>query len=131
MKIDQVSIAWAAGLYEGEGTSWCSTSIQNKKTYVAFGLSIDQKDPEPLEKFLSIFPGGRLRPRPGRDIWILQYSKFEYAQFAAVAMMPYLSSRRVGQLRANLEKKVDSLDLAVLMSDGSRDAYGRFVKKNV
>ena len=54
-------LAWAAGLFEGEGCSWTS---RNKNGTVKIGLSVTSTDRDVLERFAAIVGGtGRVRAR--------------------------------------------------------------------
>ena len=91
--MDREAIAWAAGLYEGEGhirsTTPHSKSLQ---------LLINMTDVEPLEQFRDTFAAGKVRgPTPRgeyKPIWHYGLYNFEQIQAIVAMMWPWLSPRR-------------------------------------
>lgn len=49
--VKQLSLDWAAGFFEGEGSAVLHTDKRNKKTYRSLHLSISQVYREPLDCF--------------------------------------------------------------------------------
>src|ERR1700677_1057295 len=86
-------VAWAAGIYEGEGT--CSTK---RKGANSFSVTVSQKDPELL---------GRLREWFGGSVICFKNGKFECHRWAVsgdrarvflACIYPFLTARRKSQI---------------------------------
>jgi hypothetical protein len=104
-----VDVAWAAGLYEGEGTFfYCKHYYKNgqkirRKTMQPL-LRILMTDKDVLEKWQSIF-GGRIDgPRKRqeshyKDQWMLRLDDREKFKAAVIAMWEHLSPRRREQFK--------------------------------
>jgi hypothetical protein len=80
------SIAWAAGLFEGEGC------IQRQR------LRIEMTDKDVLEMFADIFPGGHWYERQRQENWKRTYtytlSKQSLVRDALSTMLSYFGNRR-------------------------------------
>lgn len=92
-------IAWAAGLFEGEG---CITTANKNPR-----LSLGSTDLDVLEKFLSVVGVGKISkgirsPIATKDIWVWRTAQFEYVQAVLAAFWPWLCSRR----RARAEQMI-------------------------
>jgi hypothetical protein len=88
-----IDVAWAAGIYEGEGT--CSTKRKGAK---AFSVTVSQKDPELLY---------RLRDWFGGSVICFSNGKFDCHRWAVsgdrsrvflACIYPFLTSRRKSQI---------------------------------
>ena len=89
-----LDIAWAAGIYEGEGT--CSVGGGGK----SFSVAVTQKDPELLRRLCRLFGGYILRPTPdGCSRWLL--SGIRGAGFA-FTIFGFLTARRRLQVKIAL-----------------------------
>ena|SRR5437667_12868761 len=84
-----LGIAWAAGIYEGEG--WCRDQGLKGRT-----ISIAQKDPEILRLLKMMFGGSIYLRRTGCCDLVLGG---ENGRNFVEQTKKYLSSRRLGQLR--------------------------------
>jgi hypothetical protein len=101
-------IAWAAGLYEGEGNLGQQNYYKDRKGKRCvrhtpqFQLRVFMTDREPVEKFQQVFGGGLASPKLRRGYNRIMYGvtiwKLPEIQKAVIAMWPYLSSRRREQL---------------------------------
>lgn len=106
-------LAWAAGFLEGEGSFcykrplWARHGGKPTRSNCGFGrleVSAAQKEREPLEKLLSIFPFGKIygpyNHKNGRSKphYRLSYHKTDQAQTIMAAVWPWLSSRRKEQI---------------------------------
>lgn len=88
-------LAWAAGLFEGEGTAG--------RRCVQVGMT----DLEPVEKLLGVLGVGRIYFRRTQnpkwaDVWTWQTTTFEEHQAVAAMLWPWLCSRRRGQIARSL-----------------------------
>lgn len=80
--------AWAAGFYEGEGTMVCNPQYNN------LALSISQKDPESLYRFMDITRVGKIYGPYKRNIYAYSVGKRHDVFFIAARMWPWLTTRR-------------------------------------
>ena len=88
-----LDIAWAAGLYEGEGT--CCTSGRG-----SFTVQITQKDTEILEKMQRLFGGYVYLRKSGVSAWQACGAR---ARGFGFTIFSFLSQRRRAQLEAALK----------------------------
>ncbi len=110
-------IAYAAGLFEGEGWIGATRTYRNRRGELkprpnpGQYMCVAMTDSEPLEKMREIFGGtiyGPYPPPSGREgnkprfKWHL--AGFERTQAAAAAMWEWLSPRRKEQVRHALQK---------------------------
>jgi hypothetical protein len=96
-----IEVAWAAGIYEGEGS--CVTN-HSDKGYESFVASVNQKDPELLYRMRDLFGGtiilcnrkfnGKIRP-----IYHWKVCGDRARTFVAV-IYPFLTSRRKEQIES-------------------------------
>lgn len=97
MELDNVRLAWAAGLFEGEG--WIS--IQGKSAH----LGVQMCDLDILIKFQNILGMGHIHPRSRgnlekdgiksrKDRWQWRVTSFELVQAAIAMLWPWLGIRR-------------------------------------
>lgn len=111
------NIAYAAGLFEGEG--WISRQDTYRKkggelaqrTTPLYSIAINMTDREPLELFQQVFGGKIYGPythdkRPNRKpIYRYHLAGKDQVQSAAKEMYPWLSPRRRGQIDSALSKR--------------------------
>lgn len=98
--ISPIDLAWAAGLFEGEG----SFGLRNNagETYKYLTLQINMTDEDVLEKFYNIFQVGTFRPwtppsHAGRKPqWRWRVSGKD-AEAVAWALAPHLGKRRLAR----------------------------------
>lgn len=89
-----LDVAWAAGIYEGEGSCVCP----NVNGSHSFSVMVSQKDPELLYRLRDMF-GGTVRPymNGGFDIHRWQICGDRGRVFLAT-IYPYLTARRKQQI---------------------------------
>lgn len=105
MDAEQLELAWAAGFFDGEG---CTTLGQIKKlafgapkTYLYPKLTVSQKDPRPLARFVEAVGEGRLRGQGQRiHNWSVMGAK---AHVVMSKLYPYLSAPKREQWNRVLE----------------------------
>lgn len=93
-----IDVAWAAGIYEGEGS--CVTSGGSGRS---FTVSISQKDPELLYRLRDMFGGGIKLYDCGKDRRFPIYHWRvcgDHARLFLAVIYPYLTSRRKAQIDA-------------------------------
>jgi hypothetical protein len=95
-----LDVAWAAGIYEGEGSCVCP----NVNGSHSFGVQVSQKDPELLYKMRDMF-GGSVKPymNGGFSIYHLKICGDRGRVFLAT-IYPYLTVRRKAQIDATRVK---------------------------
>lgn len=85
----ELDLAWAAGFFDGEG---CISTVRvgNPRNYVYINIFVSQNDIRPLEKFLRIFPGGRIYKKKIQEHMLCYYSKKSVANIIT-SLWPYFS----------------------------------------
>lgn len=90
-----LDIAWAAGIYEGEGS--CIATGHQKRS---FNVQVSQKDPELLYRLRDLFGGG-VKPYMNGGFSIHHWTCCGDRGRAFIgAIYPYLTSRRKAQIEA-------------------------------
>lgn len=97
---NQCDLAWAAGLFEGEGCFSSSVSRNSR----SFTLRINMIDQDVIEKFARIMDFGSVvtvAPKQPHHLpqWAWQAYGFEKFQAVAVAFWPWLGVRRRQRIR--------------------------------
>lgn len=82
--------AWAAGFFDGEGTTSVLKAQRDKYAYIRMGIS--QKLTEPLERFLQIVGKGKIYKSNTRDIYSWNCYKQEDVEIVLNLLWPYLTS---------------------------------------
>lgn len=91
MSPDRAEIAWAAGIFEGEGCIYQGTGV---------GLVINMTDKDVLERFAAIVGVGRIRgPIAGqkanhKSFWEWRVGRQADREAVLLAFMPWLGQRR-------------------------------------
>lgn len=121
MTLDPIEVAWAAGLFEGEGTCYYGEHVRVRDSgkedpYTQRLLRIQMTDLEPLERFKEAFGLGRIYGPYGgtqptirfkrKVYWAYQASKRPDVEFILTTLMPHLSPRRQRQALACLEGRI-------------------------
>lgn len=105
----RVEIAWAAGLFEGEGTI-THTTARNNTTGKAHRLSLESADLDVLERFVRVVGVGeaklvRRTPRPGRKpTWVWKVDGRRRCEPVLRLLLPHLGRRRAERAREALEE---------------------------
>lgn len=84
-----VNAAWAAGLFDGEGSTSVLKAQRDKYAYVR--MNVPQKLREVLDKFLDIVKVGKIYKHKTRDMHSLDIYKKEDVENTLNLMWPYLS----------------------------------------
>jgi hypothetical protein len=87
--VSDTDIAWAAGLFDGEGSTSVLKAQRDKYSYIR--MSIAQKHPEVLEKFLSIVGVGKIYKANTRNIYSWDCYKQIDVPSVLNMLWPYLS----------------------------------------
>ena len=95
-------LAWAAGFFDGEGSTSILKAQRDKYTYIR--MSVNQKYPECLERFQRIIGYGKIYKAKKRDIYSWDCYRQDQVLLAFAKTEPYLSSIKVKQFYAALEK---------------------------
>lgn len=85
----EVDYAWCAGLFDGEGTTSVLKAQRDRYAYVR--MSVSQKQPEVLERFLAIIKLGKIYKSKTREIFSLDIYKQEDVVSVLNILWPYLS----------------------------------------
>lgn len=104
---DPVMVAWAAGLYEGEGTAMAKPYRHRKRGHSAY-VRIKMTDIEPLQMFHEVIGFGLFNgPYEGvnKPCWEWSSNGWEGMETVLELFRPFLSPRRIEQLEGALEKK--------------------------
>lgn len=95
-------LAWAAGLFEGEGC----VGFYGGKQPVA---SISSTDRDVVERFRDIFGFGTIRTKPRQAPWKdchdWRVTNFEHVQVVIAALWPWLLTRRQAKAEEVLRSK--------------------------
>ena len=101
-------IAWAGGLFEGEGSVHIRRDRRaNRKGQAILRLSIGMCDQGPLERFQHAIGGlgtmfgpyAKAKHPTWKPIYLWQTEKFEHAQAVIAMLWPWLDTRRREQCR--------------------------------
>jgi hypothetical protein len=92
-------IAWAAGLYEGEGS--CSRSGSGRRSWAGMTVRVSQKDVECLLRLRDLFGGRVGREHAGAHNWSLCGAR---ARGFILTIYAFLTMRRKAQVRRAIGK---------------------------
>ncbi len=91
-----LAVAWAAGLFEGEG---CITLSPQKSGGYQRSLTMVSTDRDVIDRFRAVFGVGSIRPRLGRDPrhkqqWQWRVDRWEDLEPTLRLMLPFFGERR-------------------------------------
>lgn len=91
-------IAWAAGLFEGEGT-FCIYKIKNRPDSYRSICSMASTDEDVIQRFHNIvgfgsFLGPYKHSHKGKERWVWQVQNYKECKQVAELFLPYLGERR-------------------------------------
>ena len=94
-----VDLAWAAGLFEGEGCFSSSTRSRRKSPYRGFSARVGMSDQDVVRRFAAILGYGsvdRVEPYVSTDkvIWQWRSTRFEHVQATIALLWQWLGVRR-------------------------------------
>ena len=92
--------AWAAGFFDGEGTTSVLKAQRDKYSYIRMGIS--QKDPECLYRFQAVFNLGKIYKSNTRDIYSWNCYKYNDVLDVYTKMKPFLSNVKQRQFEVAL-----------------------------
>jgi len=89
----RTDLAWAAGLFEGEG---CFSTVKNTRANTA---SLTSTDKDVVERFQRIVGFGSAHEKPPEKVhhktqWVWKVASFEYFQATVALFWPWLCERR-------------------------------------
>ena len=93
------SSAWAAGFFDGEGTTGAYKSSANDKCYIR--LMVGQAHREVLDKLTEFLGCGKVYGK-GPFKWMV--GNFESVQWCMIQMWPYLNTEKREQYKRALRK---------------------------
>lgn len=96
---NEIDIAWAGGLFEGEG---CFSSHKVGKYYGNPSASLGMTDEDSVRRFHAVVGLGRVRyenraKRGWKDYWVWSCSSIEDVEIVVGLLYPYLGKRRQGR----------------------------------
>lgn len=96
-----VDLAWAAGFFDGEGSTSILKAQRDKYAYIR--MSVSQKYPELLEKFKFIVGHGKIYKSNTREIYSWNCYKQNEVNLVLDTLWPFLSEMKKQQ--ANTAKQ--------------------------
>jgi hypothetical protein len=94
-----IEVAWAAGIYEGEGSCVTTRSTETSKS---FAVSVSQKDPELLYRLRDLFGGtvSHYNRTFNKKVCPISHWKIcgDRARTFIAVIYPFLTARRKGQI---------------------------------
>jgi hypothetical protein len=96
------AIAWAAGLFEGEGTICVGTHSSNRRKFIRLALSTTDEDV--MRRFAAVIGCGRVNGpyvdgrTNNKPRWHWQETTLEGTDKALALLLPFLGERRLQQL---------------------------------
>jgi hypothetical protein len=108
---DQTSIAWAAGLFEGEGAIYFDRHRFDAGTgHLRLGLTLSSTDEDVLRKFWTIVGVGTLTgpywsQKSTKPYWVWQTRSTGPVAYLTTIFRPFLGKRRLEKLDAALVEK--------------------------
>jgi hypothetical protein len=99
--MSDIELAWAAGFFDGEGTTCC---VIDKNRHIS--LSVSQKERDPLERFQSAVGLGSIYgPSTSQKApWRFSTGKLEDVKIIMRSLWPYLCGSKKTQFIRALEK---------------------------
>lgn len=95
--------AWAAGLFEGEGSVIHRPGLRGTNR----GLALGTTDLDVLTRFVAIVECGRIGAVPekgvNRPVWRWQVTRWREVEPLVLRLLPYMGERRQAKLRLLLE----------------------------
>jgi len=93
-------LAWAAGFFDGEGSTWLHKSSLNKDgtRSTSVRINVGQKDLRPLTRFHSAVGGLGYIYRKGSGMWQYQVARKADVHQVIWALWPYLSEPKQEQI---------------------------------
>ncbi len=109
MSWNREGLAWAAGLYDGEGSlSWCKSGTGKPRQYYRLNMQLVQTNVSVLERLQETLNAGVIYGpyRQGRvnhkDYWQWHVDAFENIQYVICRLWPWLSQPKRDQARKSL-----------------------------
>ena len=103
-------IAWAAGFFDGEGTTSILKAQRDRYSYIR--MQVTQKNKETLDRFQAAMCGkGKIYKSNTRDIHSWNVYKKEEVLFCMKSLWPFLSNQKREQAIIALNRVNLSLDL--------------------
>jgi len=107
-------LAWAAGFFDGEGCTNCSTRTNGKSTkrYRLLRMIVSQSEPTTLERFQAAVGFGRIEgphhcpshPPNAKPKWQYKVDGLDKVQALALFLWPWLSEPKRQQIEVAFEK---------------------------
>jgi hypothetical protein len=109
--VDREELAWAAGLFDGEG---CIFTANSQSRYGYPRMSMGQNDPEVLQRFASAVEAGTVLIRgtltsAGKEHWVYRCTQWRDVQAIVAKLWPWLGSVKRAQAKVVFLKFKDEL----------------------
>lgn len=103
-------VAWAAGFFDGEGTTSVLKAKRDKYSYIR--MQVTQKNKETLDRFQTAVSGkGKIYKSNTRDIHSWNVYRKEDVLYCLKTLWPFLSSQKREQANMVLQRMDISLDI--------------------
>lgn len=103
IEIDREALAWAAGFFEGEGSTYIGQHARRRRGYLK--MSIGQKHREALDRFHAAIGGlGNVTFNPSRPASPYSWNagRYEHCQAVLAMLWPFMGQVKRDQARAAL-----------------------------
>ena len=97
----RIDVAWASGLFEGEGCISIVVKPERHKTRVQ--LKVCMTDQDTMERLAGVFPGGKMNTFPShlkygnKPVWTWTLSKRNLILSVLADLLPFLGKRRTAK----------------------------------
>lgn len=102
----EIDKAWAAGFFDGEGCTSILKAQRDRYAYIR--MSISQKDPECLLRFLQIVGYGKIYKSHTRNIYSWDCYKQSDVPLVMEQLYPYLSNVKREQYNVAMDRKINN-----------------------
>lgn len=140
VELNTHELAWAAGFFDGEGSTYFTGYERGSNRYTRgykLGLSISQKEYEPIKRFSNIIGYGEPKlERNGKGyIYKILVGRFEHVQYIMCKLWKYLSYIKKEQYKNAVKQylaicwkpKFDNISISKREYDKIRRCYGSYV----
>lgn len=111
MAVDREELAWAAGFFDGEGTTNAYMQSSRPHLGTVLQLTISQVDRRTLERFLQAVGVGKIYyidRSEGNPIHTFKVSRFELVQHVVAQLWPWLSDQKKEQATKAFRSYLDT-----------------------
>ena len=106
----KIDIAWAAGLFEGEGNIYRKDKKRGRGSGSAFTMSLKMKDADVIKRFHRIVKCGTVKQRtqkqPYCEMWEWVLSRTNEILDLCQVLLPFMGKRRTKQIKKATKGKI-------------------------